>query len=180
MNIIQLEAEGLCIIEPRIFKDDRGFFYESFNAKVLARELPGNFAFCQDNFSQSSKNTIRGLHYQRAPYTQTKLVTCLSGEIVDIVVDLRRNSKTYGQHWKVTLNDENRYQLLVPKGFAHGFVVMSDIAMVQYKVDEYYQPRSDSGININSDLGIEWPIDLKDAIISEKDSTLTTFLGQKL
>lgn len=180
MNIIELEAEGLCVIEPRIFTDDRGFFYESYNAKVIARGLPGNLAFCQDNFSKSSKNTIRGLHYQRAPYTQTKLVACLQGEIVDIVVDLRKKSATYGQHYKFTLNDENHRQLLVPKGFAHGFVVMSDTALVQYKVDEYYNPTSDSGININSDLGIEWPIDLADAIISEKDSKLLTFLGQEL
>ena len=173
MKISKTFIEDLIIIESPLFKDDRGFFYESYNKKNLDKII--KIAFVQDNESKSNRGVIRGLHFQKSPHAQTKLVRCVSGEILDIAVDLRKNSKTYGKSFSIELSSENNKQLLVPKGFAHGFQVLSNEALVIYKVDEYYNPDSDSGIIWNDkDLSIEWNLDLK-PILSDKDLKLMSF-----
>ena len=155
MKINKTFIEDLLIIEPQLFKDDRGFFYESYNKNNLDKVI--NIVFVQDNESKSYKGVIRGLHFQAPPFEQTKLVRCVSGNILDVAVDLRTNSKTYGKFFSIELSSENNKQLFVPKGFAHGFQVLSEIAIVNYKVDEYYNPDSDSGIIWNDkDLSIDW------------------------
>ena len=171
MKINKTFIEDLLIIEPQLFKDERGFFYESYNKN----NLDINIVFVQDNESKSYKGVIRGLHFQAPPFEQTKLVRCVSGNILDVVVDLRTNSKTYGKSFSIELSSENNKQLFVPKGFAHGFQVLSEIAIVNYKVDEYYNPDSDSGLIWNDkDLSIDWKQDLK-PILSEKDLKLISF-----
>ena len=171
MKINKTFIEDLLIIEPQLFKDDRGFFYESYNKN----NLDINIVFVQDNESKSYKGVIRGLHFQTPPFEQTKLVRCVSGKILDVVVDLRTNSKTYGKSFSIELSSENNKQLFVPKGFAHGFQVLSEIAIVNYKVDEYYNPDSDSGLIWNDkDLSIDWNLDLK-PILSKKDLKLISF-----
>jgi len=173
MKINKTYIEDLLIIEPPLFKDDRGFFYESYNKKNLDKVI--NIAFVQDNESKSNKGVIRGLHFQLPPFEQTKLVRCVSGKILDVTVDLRVNSKTYGKFFSIELSSENNNQLFVPKGFAHGFQVLSETAIVNYKVDEYYNPDSDSGIIWNDkDLSIDWNFDLK-PILSDKDLNLISF-----
>jgi dTDP-4-dehydrorhamnose 3,5-epimerase len=163
----------LLVIEPQLFKDDRGFFYESYNKKKLNKKI--NIVFVQDNESKSKRGVIRALHFQKPPHAQTKLVRCISGEILDVAVDLRKNSKTYGKSFSIELSSKNNKQLLVPKGFAHGFQVLSETAIVNYKVDNYYNPKSDSGIIWNDkDLSIDWNLDLK-PILSEKDLKLISF-----
>ena len=175
MKINKTFIEDLLIIEPQLFKDDRGFFYESYNKN----NLDINIVFVQDNESKSYKGVIRGLHFQTPPFEQTKLVRCVSGKILDVVVDLRTNSKTYGKSFSIELSSENNKQLFVPKGFAHGFQVLSEIAIVNYKVDEYYNPDSDSGLIWNDkDLSIDWNLDLK-PILSVKDSKLNSFKDLK-
>jgi dTDP-4-dehydrorhamnose 3,5-epimerase len=171
MKIIKTSIEDLLIIEPQLFKDERGFFYESYNKN----NLDINIVFVQDNESKSYKGVIRGLHFQAPPFDQTKLVRCVSGNILDVAVDLRTNSKTYGKSFSIELSSENNKQLFVPKGFAHGFQVLSEIAIVNYKVDEYYNPDSDSGLIWNDkDLSIDWNLDLK-PILSKKDLKLISF-----
>ena len=171
MKINKTFIEDLLIIEPQLFKDDRGFFYESYNKN----NLDINIVFVQDNESKSYKGVIRGLHFQAPPFEQTKLVRCVSGNILDVAVDLRTNSKTYGKFFSIELSSENNKQLFVPKGFAHGFQVLSEIAIVNYKVDEYYNPDSDSGLIWNDkDLSIDWNLDLK-PILSKKDLKLISF-----
>ena len=173
MKISKTFIEDLLIIEPQLFKDDRGFFYESYNKNNLDKVT--NVVFVQDNESKSYKGVIRGLHFQAPPFEQTKLVRCVSGNILDVAVDLRTNSKTYGQSFSIELSSENNKQLFIPKGFAHGFQVLSKIALVNYKVDEYYNPDSDSGIIWNDkDLSIDWSLDLK-PILSAKDLNLISF-----
>ena len=173
MKINKTFIEDLLIIEPQLFKDDRGFFYESYNKNNLDKVT--NVVFVQDNESKSYKGVIRGLHFQAPPFEQTKLVRCVSGNILDVAVDLRTNSKTYGQSFSIELSSENNKQLFIPKGFAHGFQVLSKIALVNYKVDEYYNPDSDSGIIWNDkDLSIDWSLDLK-PILSAKDLNLISF-----
>ena len=173
MKINKTFIEDLLIIEPQLFKDDRGFFYESYNKNNLDRII--KIAFVQDNESKSKKGVIRGLHFQKPPYAQTKLVRCISGSILDVAVDLRKNSKTYGKSFSVELSSKNNKQLLVPKGFAHGFQVISDEAIVNYKVDDYYTSDSDSGIIWNDrDLSIDWRLDLKPTL-SDKDLKLISF-----
>ena len=173
MKINKTFIENLLIIEPQLFKDDRGFFYESYNKNNLDKVV--NVVFVQDNESKSNKGVIRGLHFQKPPYAQTKLIRCISGSILDVAVDLRKNSKTYGKSFSVELSCENNKQLFVPKGFAHGFQVISDEAIVNYKVDNFYNPKSDSGIIWNDkDLSIDWSLDLK-PILSEKDLNLISF-----
>ena len=168
MKINKTFIEDLLIIEPQLFKDERGFFYESYNKN----NLDINIVFVQDNESKSYKGVIRGLHFQAPPFEQTKLVRCVSGNILDVAVDLRTNSKTYGKSFSIELSSENNKQLFVPKGFAHGFQVLSETAIVNYKVDNFYNPKSDSGIIWNDkDLSIDWNLDLK-PILSEKDSKL--------
>ena len=171
MKINKTFIEDLLIIQPQLFKDDRGFFYESYNKN----NLDINIVFVQDNESKSYKGVIRGLHFQAPPFEQTKLVRCVSGNILDVAVDLRTNSKTYGKSFSIELSSENNKQLFVPKGFAHGFQVLSEIAIVNYKVDNYYNPDSDSGLIWNDkDLSIDWNLDLK-PILSKKDLKLISF-----
>ena len=168
MKINKTFIEDLLIIDPQLFKDDRGFFYESYNKN----NLNSSIVFVQDNESKSYKGVIRGLHFQAPPFDQTKLVRCVSGNILDVAVDLRTNSKTYGKSFSIELSSENNKQLFVPKGFAHGFQVISDEAIVNYKVDNFYNPKSDSGIIWNDkDLSIDWNLDLK-PILSKKDLKL--------
>ena len=171
MKINKTFIEDLLIIEPQLFKDERGFFYESYNKKNLDK----NIVFVQDNESKSIKGVIRGLHFQTPPFEQTKLVRCVSGNILDVAVDLRTNSKTYGKSFSIELSSENNKQLLVPKGFAHGFQVLSEEAIVNYKVDNFYNPKSDSGIIWNDkDLSIDWNLDIK-PVLSVKDLKLISF-----
>jgi len=173
MKINKTFIEDLLIIEPQLFKDDRGFFYESYNKNNLDKVI--NIVFVQDNESKSHKGVVRGLHFQTPPFEQTKLVRCVSGNILDVAVDLRTNSKTYGKSFSIELSSENNRQLFVPKGFAHGFQVLSEIAIVSYKVDNYYNPDSDSGLIWNDkDLSIDWNLDLK-PILSKKDLKLISF-----
>ena len=170
MKINKTFIEDLLIIEPQLFKDDRGFFYESYNKNNLYKFI--NVVFVQDNESKSNRGVIRGLHFQAPPFEQTKLVRCISGNILDVAVDLRTSSKTYGKFFSIELSSENNKQLFVPKGFAHGFQVLSEIAIVNYKVDNFYNPKSDSGIIWNDkDLSIDWNLDIK-PILSDKDLKL--------
>ena len=177
MKISKTFIEDLLVIEPRLFKDERGFFYESFNKNNLDKIV--NIVFVQDNESKSYKGVVRGLHFQRPPFEQTKLVRCVSGKILDVAVDLRKNSKTYGKSFSIELSSENNKQLFVPKGFAHGFQVLSETAIVNYKVDNFYNSKSDSGIIWNDkDLSIDWNLDIK-PLLSEKDLKLDLFKNLK-
>jgi dTDP-4-dehydrorhamnose 3,5-epimerase len=169
MNIIQTEIPGLVIIEPRIFEDARGYFFESFSQREFDEKVCP-VTFVQDNESKSSYGVMRGLHFQRPPFTQTKLVRCVRGAVLDVAVDIRRGSPTYGQHVAVELTEDNHRQFFIPKGFAHGFAVLSDTAVFQYKCDEFYHPESEGGISLDDpSLGIDWRIPLDTAIRSEKD-----------
>ena len=170
MNIIKTALEGVVIIEPRIFEDPRGYFFESFSERdfnALVREV----RFVQDNESMSSYGVMRGLHFQRPPFTQSKLVRCVKGAVLDVAVDIRKGSPTYGRHVAVELTEDNHRQFFVPRGFAHGFAVLSDTAIFQYKCDNFYAPQADGGISILDDsLGIDWRIPTDKAILSEKDT----------
>lgn len=151
---------------------------ESYNWNKLAEITGNSYNFVQDNLSKSRKNVIRGLHFQKPPYPQTKLVSCIRGAIIDVVVDLRKDSPTYKYHWNFELSSDNGRMLLVPQGFAHGFLTIEDDTIVSYKVDNYYHPETDGGINWLSDLGINWPIGIEDAIISPKDEELPFFTNE--
>lgn len=170
MEVIKTGIEGVVIIEPRVFKDARGYFFESYSKREFDR-LVGPVEFVQDNESMSTRGVMRGLHFQRPPYTQAKLVRCVVGSVLDIAVDLRRGSATYGRHVAVELSADNHRQLFIPKGFAHGFAVLSDTAVFQYKCNEFYHPEADGGISIlDTSLGIDWRIDPAEAIMSDKDT----------
>lgn len=170
MEAIKTNIDGVFIIEPRVFNDARGYFFESyserdFNAQV--REIH----FVQDNESKSSYGVMRGLHFQRPPFTQSKLVRCVRGAVLDVAVDIRKGSPTYGQHVAVELTEDNHRQFFVPRGFAHGFAVLSDEAVFQYKCDNYYAPQSEGAIAWDDpDLGIDWRVPLENRILSEKDA----------
>ncbi len=169
MNTIKTDIEGVVIIEPRIFKDARGYFFESYSKKEFDEKV-APVDFVQDNESCSTRGVMRGLHFQRPPYTQAKLVRCVKGAVLDVAVDIRKGSPTYGRHVAVELTEDNHRQFFIPKGFAHGFAVLSDVAVFQYKCDEFYHPEADGGISILDDtLGIDWQIDPAEAILSEKD-----------
>lgn len=169
MNVIKTDIEGVVVIEPRVFYDARGYFFESYSKRRFD-EVVRPIEFVQDNESMSTRGVIRGLHFQRPPFSQSKLVRCVRGAVLDVVVDIRRGSPTYGRHIAVELTGENRRQLFVPRGFAHGFAVLSDEAVFQYKCDNYYHPESEGGISIaDHSLGIDWRIDPAEAILSEKD-----------
>lgn len=169
MNIIPTGFSNLLILEPKIFCDERGYFMESFNRKTLLH-AGIDLNFVQDNQSRSRRGVIRGLHFQNAPYAQTKLVRVLNGEILDVVVDLRKDQPTFGHHFSLELSSENNKQLLIPKGFAHGFLVLSESAEVFYKCDEYYNPHADGGIVYDDPvLGIDWKFAKEELTISEKD-----------
>ncbi len=170
MNVIKTDIDGLVIIEPRLFKDERGYFFESFSQREFDEKV-GKIVFVQDNESKSSYGVMRGLHFQRPPFTQSKLVRCVKGAVLDVAVDLRKESTTYGQHVSVELTEDNHKQFFIPKGFAHGFAVLSDTAVFQYKCDEFYHPEADGGISIlDSSLNIDWDIPSDKAILSEKDT----------
>ena len=169
MEVIKTSIEGVVIIEPRIFRDARGYFFESFSQKEFDEKIRP-IQFIQDNESMSSYGVMRGLHFQRPPYTQSKLVRCVRGRVLDVAVDIRKGSPTYGQHVAVELSEENHRQFFIPRGFAHGFAVLSDTAVFQYKCDNFYAPQADGGISIKDEsLGIEWQIPVEKAILSEKD-----------
>ena len=175
MNVIKTAIEGVVIIEPRIFEDARGYFFESFSQREFDEKVVPNLGhmvtFVQDNESKSSYGVMRGLHFQRPPYTQSKLVRCVKGAVLDVAVDIRKGSPTYGQHVAVELTEDNHRQFFIPKGFAHGFAVLSETAVFQYKCDEFYHPEADGGISILDDsLGIDWRIPTDKAILSEKDT----------
>jgi dTDP-4-dehydrorhamnose 3,5-epimerase len=169
MEALKTDIEGVYIIEPKIFEDSRGYFFESYNDLEFINKI-GFTDFVQDNESKSSYGVMRGLHFQRPPHTQAKLVRCVRGAVLDVAVDLRKDSPTYGKHVAVELTEDNHRQLFIPKGFAHGFSVLSDTAIFQYKCDEFYHPEADGGISILDDsLGIDWRINMIDAILSDKD-----------
>lgn len=169
MEIIKTDIEGPVIIEPRIFKDNRGYFFEAYSQREFDEKVMP-VKFVQDNESMSSYGVIRGLHYQKMPYTQSKLVRCVKGAVLDVAVDIRKGSPTFGQHIAVELTEENHRQFFIPRGFAHGFAVLSDIAVFEYKCDNFYTPQADAGIQLNDEnLGIEWRIPMEKAILSEKD-----------
>ena len=175
MNLIKTKLDGLVVLNSSIFKDNRGYFMESYNQKNI-NKLLGNVNFVQDNESESFRGVLRGLHFQKPPYAQAKLIRCLQGSVLDVVLDLRKYSKTYGIFETIVLSSENKVQLFVPKGFAHGFIVLSESAILSYKVDNYYKPESESGIIWNDpDLNIDWKINKKEIIVSEKDKILPTF-----
>lgn len=170
MEVIKTGIKGVYIIEPRLFKDARGYFFESFSQREFEEKV-GPIQFVQDNESMSSYGVMRGLHFQRPPYTQSKLVRCVRGAVLDVAVDLRKGSATYGQHVAVELTEDNHRQFFIPKGFAHGFAVLSKTAVFQYKCDEFYHPEADGGISIlDASLGIDWRIPTDKAILSEKDT----------
>ncbi len=169
MEVIKTAIDGLAIIEPKVFKDARGYFFESFSQREFDQKVRP-IRFVQDNESMSSHGVIRGLHFQAPPYSQSKLVRCVKGRVLDVAVDIRKGSPTYGQHVAVELSEENHRELFIPRGFAHGFAVLSDTAIFQYKCDNFYTPEADYGINIkDDDLGIDWLIPIEKAILSEKD-----------
>ena len=175
MTLETTTIQDLVIINPAVFHDDRGYFFEAYNKSKFS-DLGITIDFVQDNQSFSKKGTLRGLHYQNPPFAQTKLVRVLQGEIVDVAVDLRKDSPTYGKHFSVLLSAENKKQLLVPQGFAHGFSVISETAVVLYKCDQYYNKQSEGGIRFDdAQLNIDWGMDLKEAIVSEKDLVLPDF-----
>lgn len=169
MAFIKTGIPGLIIFEPRVFGDDRGYFFESYNENIF-KEAGVDIRWVQDNQAYSGKGVLRGLHYQVAPYTQAKLVRVLQGEVLDVVVDIRKDSPTYGKSFSVILSAENKKQLFVPRGFAHGYVVLSDTAEFYYKCDNFYSKKHEGGINPNcSVLNIDWKYDLSKAIIAERD-----------
>jgi dTDP-4-dehydrorhamnose 3,5-epimerase len=175
MKFIETKISDVIIIEPAIYGDKRGYFLESYNQKKF-EEVAGKIDFVQDNESKSSKGVLRGLHFQKPPFGQAKLVRCVEGEILDVAVDLRKNSKTYGKHLTVLLSGENKRQLFVPRGFAHGFLVLSNSATFAYKVDNTYAPDFDAGIRWNDkELNIQWGIEDSEVLVSSKDVELPFF-----
>lgn len=174
MEVLKTDIEGLLIIEPRVFNDQRGYFFESFSerdfSKQVAPIIGREVRFVQDNESKSSYGVIRGLHYQKMPYTQAKLVRCVQGRVLDVAVDIRKGSPTFGKHVAVELTEDNHRQFFIDKGFAHGFAVLSETAVFQYKCDEFYHPEADAGISLmDESLCIDWHIAFEEAILSEKD-----------
>ena len=170
MNVIKTAIDGVVIIEPRVFRDERGYFFESFSQREFDEKVR-RINFVQDNESMSSYGVMRGLHFQRPPLTQSKLVRCVSGAVLDVAVDIRKGSPTYGRHVAVELTEDNHRQFFVPRGFAHGFAVLSETAVFQYKCDNFYAPEADGGISIKDDsLGIDWKIPTESALLSDKDT----------
>lgn len=174
INVIKTDIEGVVIIEPKVFGDARGYFFESFSERdfneAMTSILGHGIKFVQDNESMSTYGVMRGLHFQTMPYTQSKLVRCVKGAVLDVAVDIRKGSPTYGKHVAVELTEDNHRQFFVPRGFAHGFAVLSETAVFQYKCDNFYAPANDGGISIKDDsLGIDWKIPTENALLSEKD-----------
>ncbi len=179
MNITKTAIEGVVIIEPKLFNDSRGYFFESYNKKAFDEEV-AKVDFVQDNESCSTRGVMRGLHFQLPPYTQAKLVRCVEGRVLDVALDLRKESPTYGQHVSVELSAENHRQFFIPEGFAHGFAVLSERAVFQYKCNNFYAPGHEGGISILDDtLGIDWQIKPEEAILSDKDTKHPLFADFK-
>jgi dTDP-4-dehydrorhamnose 3,5-epimerase len=175
MKFLNTSIEGLVIIEPTVFGDNRGYFLESYNKKKF-EEAIGKVSFVQDNESKSSKEVLRGLHFQKPPYAQAKLVRCIEGKVLDVAVDIREGSETYGEHITVELSGENKKQVFIPRGFAHGFLVLSNTAIVSYKVDNSYAPAFDAGIRWDDPmLNIQWGVNESEVLVSEKDAKLPFF-----
>lgn len=175
MNVIETPIKGLLILEPRVFNDDRGYFFESYNQNTFKQATGLDINFIQDNQARSTQNVLRGLHYQNAPHAQTKLIRVLEGAIWDVVVDLRKDSDTYGKWYGVELSAENKIQFLIPKGFAHGYSVLSETAEVFYKCDDFYSKEDEGGLfYADPQVNIDWKIDLSKAIVSEKDKVQPT------
>ena len=169
MEVIKTKIPGLLLLRPRVFGDQRGYFFESFSARQFEEQVCGT-TFVQDNESKSCYGVLRGLHFQCPPYTQAKLVRVVVGRVLDVAVDIRKDSPTFGQHFSIELSDENKYQLFIPRGFAHGFAVLSTEAIFQYKCDAYYAPQSEGGIRYDDlSLGIDWCLPANDIILSDKD-----------
>lgn len=169
MEVIKTAIDGVVIIEPKVFGDARGYFFESFSQREFEEKVR-KINFVQDNESMSTYGVMRGLHFQRPPFTQSKLVRCVKGAVLDVAVDIRKGSPTYGQHVAVELSEDNHRQFFVPRGFAHGFAVLTETAVFQYKCDNFYAPQADGGISIkDSSLGIDWKIPVDKALLSEKD-----------
>lgn len=170
MEVIKTSIEGVFVIEPKIFGDARGYFFESFNAKEFKEKTGVDITFVQDNESKSHYGVLRGMHFQLPPYTQSKLVRVVKGKVLDVVVDIRKGSSTYGKYEMCELTEENHRQFFVPKGMAHGFCVLSDEAIFQYKCDDFYHPEAEGAIAWNDpEISIPWPIGVKDVLLSEKD-----------
>lgn len=170
MEVIKTKIEGPLIIEPRVFGDNRGYFFESYNAKEFAEKVDPSIVFVQDNESYSTYGVLRGLHFQRPPFAQAKLVRVIQGRVMDVAVDIRKGSPTYGQYVSVELSGENHRQFFIPKGFAHGFIVLSETALFQYKCDNLYEPSSEGALAWNdADIAIEWPLPEDVINLSEKD-----------
>ena len=172
MNFIETAIKGVYVIEPKVFNDARGYFFEAWKQMEFENHI-GKVNFIQDNESKSSYGVLRGLHYQKAEFAQAKLVRVIKGRVLDVAVDIRRSSSTFGQHVMVELSEDNKRQFFIPRGFAHGFLVLSEEAIFTYKVDNVYAPQAEAGIRWDDpDLGIEWPIDPADVLTSEKDLRL--------
>lgn len=170
MDVIKTKLDSVVIIEPKIFGDARGYFFESFSQREFEEKVR-KINFVQDNESMSSYGVMRGLHFQRPPFTQSKLVRCVKGAVLDVAVDIRKGSPTYGQHVAVELTEYNHRQFFVPRGFAHGFAVLSKTAIFQYKCDNFYAPQAEGGVSIKDEnLGIDWQIPTDKALLSEKDT----------
>ncbi len=170
MNVIKTDIEGVFVIEPQVFGDERGYFFESFNAERFLAQTGVEVTFVQDNESRSRRGVLRGLHFQREPHAQAKLVRVVQGRVLDVAVDIRLESPTFGRYVAVELSGENHRQLFIPKGFAHGYVVLEDDTVFQYKCDEFYHPASEGGIAWNDpQIGIEWPLAESEIILSDKD-----------
>lgn len=175
MNYIKTSIEGVYIIEPKVFCDARGYFFESFRQSEFDENI-GKTVFVQDNESKSSRGVLRGLHYQRGSYSQAKLVRVIKGCVLDVAVDIRKDSPTYGKHVMVELSEDNKRQFFIPRHFAHGFLVLSDEAVFTYKVDNVYAPHAEASIKYNDpDLGIEWPMALEEILTSPKDEAGKAF-----
>ncbi|MGB1248179.1 MAG: dTDP-4-dehydrorhamnose 3,5-epimerase [Chitinophagales bacterium] len=170
------EIEGLWVFEPKVFEDSRGYFFESFNKNTFQENTGLNIDFVQDNESKSVKGVLRGMHYQLNPMAQAKLVRVLEGEVQDVAIDMRRESPTYGKHFSINLSAQNRKQLFIPRGFAHGFLVLSETAVFAYKCDNYYSKENEGGLLWNdTHVGIDWQLEEKDLILSEKDNVAPSF-----
>ena len=175
MEIIKTAIESVVIIEPRLFKDDRGYFFESFSQREFTEKVR-KVDFVQDNESKSSYGVLRGLHFQKPPYAQSKLVRVIKGKVLDVAVDLRRTSPTFGKYVSVELSEENQRQFFIPRGFAHGFLVLSDEAIFTYKVDNVYAPQAEASIRFNDEtVGIDWPVAESQLLLSEKDGHAVSF-----
>ena len=178
MEIIKTSIEGLVVIQPKVFEDKRGYFMESYKDSFIKENFP-NIHFIQDNESKSSYGVLRGLHFQKPPFEQTKLVRVVYGKVLDVAVDLREGSPTYGKHHSIELSDENKLQFLIPKGFAHGFITLSDKVIFSYKVDAPYSAEHESGIHpLHNTFNLDWRVSRKDIVISKKDFLLPNFTNK--